>query len=632
MANFSAKTKMRDVLKNAFGADAVSTVAIGMGLDAQKLDNPLVGAMTLGALAKLSGGLMDDNFIRIFCEKMALYENAPTVFSTPELTRSWWKEAVFYQIYPTSFCDSNGDGTGDLRGIISKLDYLKGLGVTALWLSPVYPSPMDDNGYDISNYRSIREQFGSLDDMDELLRQSHERGIKIIMDLVVNHTSDEHPWFQSAAADINSPYRDFYIWEKGVNGGPPNNWTSMFSGSAWEYSKPTDSWYLHCFSKKQPDLNWQNPKVRAEVAALVNFWYDRGVNGFRLDVINMIDKPDGFPDGSTAISKLMGVTGCEHYFFGTRAHEYLREMHAATAEGRDVYTVGETPGLDMKLSQLFTAPQRKELDTVFSFQHLYSPGTQRQTGAKYDLSHLKNNLTEWQLDYGRVCWNALFVDNHDNPRMLSRADPSGEHRVPLAKLLAAVILTLRGTPFIYQGQELGMTNSRFETIEDFRDIETLNYYKENRDKLPHDKLMQQLNGMSRDHARTPMQWDDSANAGFTTGTPWIAVNPNYTQINARDELSQENSVYNWYRRLIELRKSTPALVYGEFVPLTQKQHNLFCYKRVLDNEEYYIEINISPSEVRRHISVDGYEPLLSSYGKTAAALRPYEANIYKKRV
>lgn len=625
---YTEKSTIGRVLENPFGRDLVSTIADMGGIPRALVDNPATRSITLYGLTKLSKGKIDDAFVRYLCKQLNDYEALPAIKHPTQIAKKWWKEAVFYQIYPRSFADSNGDGVGDLGGIIGKLDYLKNLGVTGIWLSPIYASPNDDNGYDISDYRKIMREFGTLRDFNSLLKEMHARDMRLIMDLVINHTSDEHEWFKKAQKSADNEYREYYYWRDGRGEAEPNNWNSMFSGSAWKYSPETRQYYLHTFSEKQVDLNWKNDKMRAELFDMINWWLDKGVDGFRLDVINMIDKPDDLPDSSAMLAS-SGHGGMEYYFFGVRTHDYLNELYRKTLAGRDSFTVGETPGIGINLAKYFTAEQRNELCTVFSFEHLYSPGTSRTGKTGYDLKFLKNNMIKWQTCYGNDCWPSLFTDNHDNPRMISRIDPRPEMREPLAKMLSTMLLTLKGTPFIYEGQELGMTNCRFDSLTEYRDVETLNYFRENPEKLSPEKLMQRLYTMTRDHARTPMQWNSGRNAGFTDGEPWIKLNPNFLEINAEAEMADEHSVFSWYQRMIALRRSTPALVYGEFFTAMGSSKNSFCYYRVLRSERYLIELSLSGSPEKRSINLSGTELVSASYGGVTEYLRPYEANIYK---
>ncbi len=495
----------------------------------------------------------------------------------------WWRSAVVYQIYPRSFADSDSDGVGDLRGIARRLDYLKRLGVDVVWLSPIYPSPQDDNGYDISDYQDVDPVFGSLDDFDALLAGVHERGMKLVMDLVVNHTSDEHPWFVESRSSKDNPKRDWYWWR-----GEPNDWRSYFSGSAWEADQATREFYLHLFSRKQPDLNWENPEVREAIYAMMRWWLDRGVDGFRMDVINLISKPPGLPDGDSEV-----LNNC-----GPRIHEFLQEMHREVLAGRDaqLLTVGEMPGVTLEEARLFTDPARAEIDMVFQFDHVRLD----QHGSKWDpkpldLRELKATLNHWQTGLADVGWNSLYWNNHDQPRAVSRyGDDSPEHRVRSAKALATVLHLQRGTPYVYQGEELGMTNAPWASIEDFRDIESLNHYAEAvaAGQDPAD-VLDVLRGRSRDNARTPMQWDASPNAGFTDATPWLAVNPNFEEINAAAEVDDPDSVFNHYRRLIELRHTLPVVAEGDFTPLASDHPQIYAYARRLGDDELSVVANLS---------------------------------------
>jgi oligo-1,6-glucosidase len=440
--------------------------------------------------------------------------------------KAWWKEAVVYQIYPRSFMDSNGDGIGDLQGILSKLDYLKELGIDVIWLSPVYQSPNDDNGYDISDYRAIQKEFGTMEDFDRLLQEAHARGIKIMLDLVVNHTSDEHPWFVESRSSKDNDKRDFYFWRPGKDGKEPNNWLSCFSGSAWEYDATTDEYYLHIFSKKQPDLNWDNPRVRKEVYDMMKWWLDKGIDGFRMDVINFISKVDGLP----SVEGDGYQWGGAYFMNGPRIHEYLQEMNREVLSHYDLITVGETPGVTPEQAILYTAEDRKELQMVFQFEHMeLDSGPNVKWDLKpWRLHDLKVTMSKWQTALDGKGWNSLYLNNHDQPRMVSRFGDDGKYRVESAKMLATFLHMMQGTPYIYQGEEIGMTNVRFSSIDEYRDIETLNMYREYRERgVPVESIMESIYAKGRDNARTPMQWNDSENAGFTTGKPWIAVNPNY---------------------------------------------------------------------------------------------------------
>ncbi|MFW6691167.1 glycoside hydrolase family 13 protein [Streptomyces sp. MAR4 CNX-425] len=506
--------------------------------------------------------------------------------------RSWWKDAVVYQIYPRSFADSDGDGIGDLPGITARLDYLAELGVDVLWLSPVYPSPHDDNGYDISDYQDVDPLFGSLEDFDKLLAAVHDRGMKLIMDLVVNHTSDEHPWFAASRRDgPGGPQRDWYWWrparpgmEPGTPGAEPNNWESWFSGPAWTYDEGSGEYYLHTFSRKQPDLNWENPKVRQAVYRMMRWWLERGADGFRMDVINLISKDPALPDGQVPQGSTFG-DGRPHYVCGPRIHEFMAEMHRevfADYAGR-LLTVGEMPGVTVEQARKFTDPARRELDMVFQFEHV---GLDHGPGGKFDprplkLTDLKASLGRWQTGLARTGWNSLYWNNHDQPRVVSRyGDDSPEHRARSVTLLATVLHLHHGTPYVYQGEELGMANAPFTTLDDYRDIESLNHFIDRtRRGADPDDVLAALRARSRDNARTPMQWDASEHAGFTTGTPWIAVNPDHTRINAETQLAEPDSVFHYYRRLIALRKTEPAIVDGVFHMLLPHDETIYAFTR-----------------------------------------------------
>lgn len=549
------------------------------------------------------------------------------------MNRTWWKEAVIYQIYPRSFMDSDGDGIGDLQGIISRLDYLKYLGIDVIWLSPVYKSPNDDNGYDISDYQAIMDEFGTMDDFDALLAGAHERGIRIVMDLVVNHTSDEHKWFVESRKSKDNEYRDYYIWREGKEGkNPPNNWGSCFGGSAWQYDEATAMYYLHLFSRKQPDLNWDNPKVREEVFRMMRWWCDKGIDGFRMDVISMISKTAEMPDGE--INGLYGDYGpyCVH---GPNVHKYLREMNELVLSGYDIMTVGETPGVTTELAKQYAGEDAHELNMVFQFEHVEGDGKYgKWTDEKMPLTTLKKTLSRWQRELYGQAWNSLFWDNHDQPRAVSRfGDDRPEYREMSAKMLATCLHMLQGTPYVYQGEELGMTNYPFKTPADFRDIESVNAYQEwcGQGKLSHDTFWPCLVFKSRDNARTPVQWDDSENAGFTSGTPWIGVNPNYKEINAKAETADPDSVFHYYKKLIALRRQNPIMVYGSYEPLLMESEELFVYTRTLGEEKLLVVCSFSDKKTTIAIPEEFQNApcLISnrkrSYEGAEIAMEPYEA-------
>lgn len=548
------------------------------------------------------------------------------------MKKAWWKEAVVYQIYPRSFCDSNGDGIGDLNGITSKLDYLKELGIDVIWLSPVYKSPNDDNGYDISDYEDIMTEFGTMDDFDKMLAAAHERGIKIVMDLVVNHTSDEHPWFVESRSSKDNEKRDYYIWKEGKDGKEPTNWGSAFSGPAWKYDEKTDMYYLHLFSVKQPDLNWENPKVRKEVFDMMTRWCEKGIDGFRMDVISLISKPEGFPD-----AKVVGLYGdmniCAN---GPKVHDYLKEMNEKVLSKFDIMTVGETAGVTLDEAKKYANSEGSELNMVFQFEHM---GLDGEGDFKWSTKHiplvpLKENLTKWQLGLDEVAWNSLYFCNHDQPRIVSRlGDDSDEFREVSAKCIATCLHMMQGTPYVYQGEELGMTNTVFKSVDDFRDLESINAYRELIESGLYTKedMFPKIAHKSRDNARTPMQWDASENAGFTTGTPWIAVNPNYKKINVEDQLKREDSVFNYYKKLIRLRKENEIIVYGNYELLLPEDENIFAYVRSLDGKKLLTVCNFSKSEQK--FDFQGYENaevLISNYNRDAGEdgiLKPYEATV-----
>ena len=540
------------------------------------------------------------------------------------MERKWWHSSVVYQIYPRSFNDSNGDGIGDINGIREKLDYLKERGIDVIWLSPVYKSPNDDNGYDISDYCDIMDEFGTMDDMEKLLKEANEKGIKILMDLVVNHTSDEHKWFIEAKKSKDNKFRDYYIWRDPVNGHEPNNLGSCFSGSAWQYDESTDQYYLHLFSKKQPDLNWENENVRNEVYKMMNFWIDKGIGGFRMDVIDLIGKvPDEMITGN-----------------GPKLHDYLQEMNKAALEGHDLLTVGETWGATPEIAKLYSNPKRKELSMVFQFEHIgldQIEGKEKWDVKPLDLLDLKKVLSKWQTELEGEGWNSLFWNNHDLPRIVSRWGNDREYRVESAKMLATLLHGMKGTPYIYQGEELGMTNVRFEDINEYNDIETLNMYKDRISKgYSHDEIMASIYAKGRDNARTPMQWDSTENAGFTTGKPWLKVNKNYKFINVEDCLQDKDSIFYHYKKLIDIRKHNDTIIYGDYKLLLPEDKNVFAYSRELNGDKIVVVCNFYNKEINLNFKEDfnNVEILLSNYKDSSILmkdlkLRPYEAIMYR---
>ena len=556
------------------------------------------------------------------------------------MEKRWWKECVVYQIYPRSFKDSNGDGIGDLNGITEKMDYLKELGINVIWLSPVYQSPNDDNGYDISDYRAIMKEFGTMEEFDRMLRAAHERGIRLVMDLVVNHTSDEHPWFVESRKSTDNPYRDYYIWRPAKDGREPNNWGSCFSGSAWEYDDTTDMYYLHLFSKKQPDLNWDNPKVRDEVFDMMNWWLDKGVDGFRMDVISLISKKPDLPDGEPGIN---GYASFNEPANGPHVHEYLQEMRRRVLDGRDTITVGECSGVTLEEAKKYARSDEKELNMVFQFEHMDvdADGSNKWSDKKMDLRDLKSIITKWQKGLEEIAWNSLFWENHDQPRSVSRFGNDGEYRETSAKMLATCLHMMQGTPYVYQGEELGMTNVPFRDISDFRDLDSINAYHElvGQGVFTEEAMMRYLRYKSRDNARTPFQWNDEENAGFTTGTPWIMVNPNYKEINAREQMVRADSVFNYYKKLIRLRRENEIIVYGSYDLLLPDDPELYVYTRTLGDEKLLVICNFY-GNTREFELPEGWDPdrmerMIGNYEKRDIAgtmeLRPYEAVVFRKR-
>ena len=551
------------------------------------------------------------------------------------LNKAWWKEAVVYQIYPRSFMDSNGDGIGDLNGITEKLEYLKELGIDVIWLSPVYQSPNDDNGYDISDYQAIMEEFGTMEDYDRMLARAHELGIKIMMDLVVNHTSDEHAWFVESRKSVDNPYRDFYIWRKGKDGKEPNNWGSCFSGSAWKYDPQTDMYFLHLFSKKQPDLNWDNPKVRDRVFDMMNWWCEKGIDGFRMDVISLISKPEGLPDGIPGETGYAD-SGCAN---GPHVHEYLKEMNRKVLSHYDLITVGEAAGVTLEEAKKYANADGSELNMVFQFEHTGGGPEADNRYGKWDSHKMplpvwKKILSRWQTGLEGKAWNSLFLSNHDQPRSVSWfGNDSEQYREISAKMLGTCLHMMQGTPYVYQGEELAMTNLYFDKLEDYRDIESINYFEEFTESglMTPEHMMKCLMLRSRDNARTPMQWDDSKQAGFTEGEPWIKVNPNYKKINAAQQLEDPDSVFHYYQKLIRLRKEKDIIVYGEFEPLYREDDQIFAYTRKQDQEKLLTVCNFSDknAEVEVPEEFKGAECLITNLGRKEfegkIVLNPYEA-------
>lgn len=555
-------------------------------------------------------------------------------------SKKWWKEAVVYQIYPKSFMDSNGDGIGDLNGIRQKLGYLKDLGIDAVWISPFYKSPYVDNGYDISDYQDINPDFGTMADFDALLSEAHAMGIKIVIDLVVNHSSNQHKWFIESRKSKDNPYRDFYIWRDGKNGDektPPNNWGSCFSGSAWKFDEETKQYYLHLFAPEQPDLNWKNPQVRKEVYNMMNWWCKKGVDGFRMDVIGMIDKDQDFPDGEIHTGALYGDFG-PYSVNRDGMHEHLKEMNKEVLSKYDLLTVGEASSAKVEDALKFAGYDRNEIGMVFQFERIDAEVEGMKWNERsFDLVRLKKIMNKWQTELEGKAWNTLFWENHDQPRIVSRYhgdEGTEEERILFSKMLATVLYFQKGTPYIFQGQEIGMTNTVFNSLSDFRDLESINAYNEltGAGLYTPEKMMKCLNRVSRDNARTPMQWNNSANAGFTTGTPWIAVNANYKSINVENELSNENSIFNYYKKINHLRKQNQIMVYGDFKMLEIENSELFVYTRSLENQKLLVICNFSKKETGYLIPDEfkNAKVMLSNYSAVNdlsgnVKIRPYEA-------
>ncbi len=624
----TSNSTIKEVYATPIGHDVLKKVLMQLGLSDSAIQGPLVGNIrlkNLPRLSKLAGKNIDLWFIEAMIKLINSEPDTPKG-STGDITEKWWKEAVFYQIYPRTFRDTDGDGIGDLKGIIEKLDYLKDLGVDALWLSPVYDSPNDDNGYDIRDYRKIMKEFGTMEDFDVLLDGLHKRDMRLIMDLVVNHTSDEHKWFKKAIKDPDSKYRDFYYLYPSdgsavLNGkrigadAPPNNWTSFFSGPAWEKYGPDELWGLHLFSKKQPDLNWENEKVRKEVIDIINFWLDKGVDGFRMDVANYYSK-DGLSDGDKTIGSMFGFYGIEHYLYGPHLHDYYRQLRTEAFGPHDAFTVGESAGIGMEMAKLITSENRGELDMVFSFDHLETPGHERFDDYLYDLNFYRDHIIDWMENYGNDCWTSLFYNNHDNPRMVSKVNPDPAMRQPLEILLATMLLTLKGTPFIYQGDEMGLVNYKFESIDEITDIESRNKYKEMiaAGTSEADAFATILAG-TREHARRLLPWDD-----LSIETP--------------GHLTQRADEYMLaiYRTLIELRHKHKALVYGSFT-VTNKSKGRFAFMREYQKSRIVVDLNLEGHGVKHAFNDPEYKILFAPLADhdNMDFLSPYEARIWIRK-
>ena len=610
-SKLTINSKIGELYATPVGHDTMAKVLMQLGISEKAITNPVVSNLKLKTLASLTKKPLGDGFFEALLKLVNGEPDVPFVSRGP-ITKKWWKEAVFYQIYPRSFYDTNGDGIGELRGIIEKLDYLKDLGVDALWLSPIYDSPNDDNGYDIRDYRKIMSEFGTMEDFDELLEGIHSRGMRLIMDLVINHTSDEHEWFKKALNEPDSEYQDYYYFRKDDGSkSEPNNWTSFFSGPAWNYYEDLDAWALHLFSKKQMDLNWENPKVREELIDMINWWLDKGVDGFRMDVINYISKAEGLPQGNDVIGNMMGFHGIEHYYYGPKLHQFLAEVQEKAFAPHHAFSVGETPGIGMKMCQLVTGEERKELDMVFSFDHLETPGHVRMDDYEYDLNYYRDYMIDWMTNYGNNCWMSIFYNNHDNPRMISKISKDARYHKRLAKLLAVMQLTLKGTPFIFQGDEMGLANYAFTSMDQLTDVEAKGYYAEHVEKEGHDKVFQALLSGTREHTRVLLPWNEKL--------------PAY-----HEGLTQEihEDVRALYKKLIALRHKDDTLVYGEFEVLDKKK-NCFTYKRTQGEHAYIIDCNLG-KKVRKAYPVTGDYKLIYASGSELDELGAYGVCIWKR--
>ncbi|MFC0471086.1 alpha-glucosidase [Halalkalibacter kiskunsagensis] len=557
------------------------------------------------------------------------------------MNQKWWKESVVYQIYPRSFMDSNGDGIGDLQGVISKLDYLEKLGIDVIWICPIYKSPNDDNGYDISDYQDIMDEFGTMEEFDQLLKEAHQRGIKLIMDLVINHTSDEHPWFIESRSSKDNPKRDWYIWRPGKDGKEPNNWESIFKGSAWEYDEVTEEYYLHLFSRKQPDLNWENPAVREELYKMVTWWLDKGIDGFRVDAITFIKKKAGLPDAlNPSGEKYVPAWDCHRNQPGIQ--DFLEELKDRVFSKYDIMTVGEADGVSPdEAASLYTNEVTGKFNMLFQFEHM---GLDSGPGGKWEvipwkLRDLKQVITKWQEGLHNNGWNTSYFENHDQPRSVSRFGDDQQYHKESAKMLATFLMTIQGTPYIYQGQEIGMTNVKFDSIDDYNDVESLNLYREHLECNGNVKpAWDYIYAKGRDNSRTPMQWDDTENAGFTVGTPWLKVNPNYKEINVKNSLEDSNSIFYYYQSLIKLRREYKVFVYGNYNLILDDHEQIYAFTRVFGDETLLVITNFSsetpefqmPSQIQynsKNLLISNYE-VDENDDNISILLKPYEARVY----
>lgn len=619
-----------EVYAHPLGRDIIDKMLLQTGRSTAWVRNPLVSRLRLRQLDKFLGRMFGPGFVDTLVDLLADCPESPPRLDGP-IAATWWKRAVFYQIYPRSFADSNGDGIGDLPGILAKLPYLDDLGIDCLWLSPIFTSPNKDMGYDIADYRSVMADMGTIDDLRRLIAACHERGMRIILDLVANHTSDEHPWFKDALADPEGAHGDYYFLRDGDPETPPNNWTSFFSGPAWR--RIGEKWALHLFAPEQPDLNWDNPAVRREVADIVRFWLAEGVDGFRLDVINYISKRDGLPDGNATVGQVMGFTGVEHYFHGPRLHDHLAQLrreaftrkgvepgHEAPGADARPIMIGETPGAGVEVARLLTSSQRDELDLIFSFDHLETPGHVRWDEYAYDLNFLKHYYIDYQSRLGSDDWMSLFFENHDNPRMISKVNPDPRFRDQLGKALATILLTMRGTPFIFQGQEIGAVNQDFPDESALRDVESLNLLA-TEGPGAWGKIM----AGSRDHARVPMRWDRDEHWGFTRGTPWIKAFDDSVGYSVAAQEHNPDSVLRYYRRLIWLRRSNPTLSLGSIRFIDADVKDYFAWFREHNGERWFIEVNLSGHPLRRRHRERNLEIIAGTAKDRSGPMEPYEA-------
>lgn len=626
-------SRVMDLYNHPVGYDVINKILLQLNRPQNLVKNPLVKHVKLRTIRKWTAKVIPQD---LWETAYWLLNNQPDEPSSGTLNpaKPWWKEAVFYQIYPRSFADSNGDGVGDLQGIIGKLDYLQALGVDALWLSPIYDSPNDDNGYDIRNYHKIMEEMGTMDDFDQLLLEVHKRGMRLIMDLVVNHTSDEHAWFQRAIEDPEGPYGQYYFLRKGKEEQAPNNWVSFFSGSAWRWFPEAERWGLHLFSSKQMDLNWDHPPVRKEIAEMVRWWLAKGVDGFRLDVINYISKREGLPDGNNLIGELMQYYGIENYYFGPNLHRYLRELRREAFEPYQAFSVGETPGIGIKMGQLLSGEDRRELDLVFNFDHLETPGHVRFNQYTYDPNYLKKYYMKYHTILTNNDWMSVFWDNHDNPRMLSKINSDPAWRERLAKLLLILQLTMKGTPFLFQGQELGAVNQKFTNITELRDVESLNFYAERVAEDGPERAWQTVLAGTRDHARVPMRW--STEGGFSEAEPWLPWPSEDPGWSVAEQEEDPNSVLHFARKLLAIRKEHEGLRFGQIRFIAGNKHNYFAYFREEKGSRLFIEMNLSSEILKRPFTSRKYQLLLSNvdHGKKTRMdrmseyMEPYEAALY----